>query len=155
MIWIDYAIIAFVGFSALFSLLRGFIQEVLSILTKACAFFVAINFYSYLADYLTFFEDKVIRNGTAIFIFFILVLFAGAISNCMVSVVVRKAGLSGTDRLFGILFGVFRGVLIVSAILFFLNTFTSVSKSVAWKQSNLIPQFNCMIRWFLSYIHKT
>ncbi len=42
MVWIDYAIIAVIGFSCLVSLIRGFVREALSLVTWGCAFFVAV-----------------------------------------------------------------------------------------------------------------
>lgn len=49
MVWIDYVIIGIIGFSALVSLIRGFVREALSLVTWGCAFFVASHFYTYLA----------------------------------------------------------------------------------------------------------
>lgn len=44
MVWIDYAIIAIIGFSALVSLIRGFVREALSLITWGCAFLLLANF---------------------------------------------------------------------------------------------------------------
>ena len=43
MVWIDYAIIGIVGFSALISLVRGFVKEAMSLVTWFVAFFIAIS----------------------------------------------------------------------------------------------------------------
>lgn len=53
MVWIDYAIIAVIGFSCLVSLIRGFVREALSLVTWGCAFFVASHYYTYLSVWFT------------------------------------------------------------------------------------------------------
>ncbi|MGP1946889.1 MAG: colicin V production protein [Arsenophonus sp. NC-PG7-MAG3] len=153
MVWIDYAIIAIIIFSTLVSLIRGFIREALSLITWGCAFFVASQFYPYLATYyFTRFGDMLIRNGIAIVILFITTLIAGTVVNYVISSLVERGGLSSADRMLGVCFGVLRGTLIVSAILFFLDTFTSLSKSEDWQHSELISQFSYIIRWFFDYL---
>jgi len=155
MVWIDYAIIGVIGFSALVSLIRGFVREALSLVTWGCAFFVASHFYSYLAVYFTRFEEVLVRNGIAIAILFVATLIVGAVVNYVIGSLVERTGLSGTDRVLGVCFGAIRGVLIVAALLFFLDTFTTFSHSTDWQQSQLVPQFSYIIRWFFDYLQST
>lgn len=155
MIWVDYAIIGIIVFSALVSLIRGFVREALSLVTWGCAFFVASHYYGYLAVYFTRFEDQLVRNGIAIALLFVATLIVGAIVNYVIGSLVERTGLSGTDRVLGVCFGALRGILIVSAMLFFLDTFTGFSQSTDWQQSQLIPQFSGIIRWFFSYLQST
>ena len=77
-----------------------------------------------------------IRNGTAIGILFVLTLIVGAIVNYVISQLVDKTGLSGTDRVLGAIFGLVRGALIVAALLFFMDTFTNFEQTDWWKNLN-------------------
>lgn len=152
MVWIDYAIIAVIGLSALISLIRGFIKEALSLVTWFAAFFVASRFFGDLAVFFTSISDTMIRNAVAIAALFVATLIVGAIVNYVISLLVQKTGLSGTDRVLGVCFGALRGVLIVSAILFFMDTFTSAHDAVWWKQSILIPEFGVVVNWFFEFM---
>ncbi|WP_127959437.1 colicin V production protein [Serratia microhaemolytica] len=152
MVWVDYIIIALIGFSALVSLIRGFVREALSLVTWGAAFFVASHFYLDLAAYFTHFQDELLRNGIAISILFIATLIVGALVNFVIATLVEKTGLSGTDRVLGVCFGALRGVLIVAAILFFLDSFTTLSQSSDWQNSRLIPHFSYIIKWFFEHL---
>jgi membrane protein required for colicin V production len=55
----------------------------------------------------------------------------------------------------GICFGALRGVLIIAAILFFLDTFTGMAKSDDWQHSQFIPYFSPVIRWFFDYLQSS
>lgn len=149
---IDYIIIAIIVFSILVSLLRGFVREVLSLASWIIAFFVASQFYPYLAAYLTQIESPYLRNGTAIGLLFIATLIVGAIVNYIFGQLVDKTGLSGTDRVLGACFGFLRGVLIVAALLFFMDTFTSFSQTDWWKESKLVPHFGFVVEWFFQQL---
>ena len=149
---IDYIIIGIIAFSILVSLLRGFVREVLSLGSWVVAFIVASQFYPYLATYLTQIDSPYLRNGTAIGILFVLTLIVGAVLNYIIAQLVDKTGLTGTDRVLGAAFGLLRGVLIVAAILFFLDTFTNFEQTEWWKDSQLIPHFGFIIQWFFQQI---
>jgi len=155
MVWIDYTIIFIIAFSALISLSRGFVREVLSLVKWGCAFFIAHHFYLYLTVYFTSFRNELIRNGIAIIVLFITTLIISSIVNSLMSYLVVRTGLSETDRVLGICFGALRGILVVAIILFFVYTFTNFAQSIEWKKSQLIPQFSNIIRWLFNRLHNT
>lgn len=155
MIWIDYAIIGIIAFSALISVARGFVREAISLVVWIAAFFIASTFYSDLATYFTNFDDPLIRNGIAIAALFVATLIVGAILNFIIGQLVEKTGLSGTDRVLGLVFGALRGVLIVSALLFFVDSFTTLSGASWWQESTLIPHFGIFIQWFFEHLENS
>lgn len=155
MIWIDFVILGVIGFSALISLIRGFVKEALSLVIWFGAFFIASQYYAKLAVYFTNIEDDMFRNGAAIGALFVATLIVGAVVNYVIAQLVQKTGLSGTDRVLGIVFGGLRGILIVSATLFFMDAFTSAPSSDWWESSELIPEFSRIIAPFFEHLRAT
>ena len=153
--WVDYTIIGVIIVSALISIIRGFVKEALSLISWVLAFFIASRFYMHITSYLTYFVSDIIRIAVAIAILFISTLIVCTIVSYIIGQLVQKTGLSGTDRVLGICFGVLRGILVVAAVLFFVDTFTPLSQSPEWKQSQLIPHFHFIIRWFFDFIQQS
>lgn len=154
--WVDLTILGVIAISALVSLIRGFVREALSLVSWVIAFFVASRFYKdvspLLADYL---QDPFLRDGGAILLLFLLTLIVGSLINYLIGILVDKSGLTGTDRVLGMVFGGLRGVLVVAAILFVLDSFTGLNSSAGWQQSVLIPEFKVVITWFFEYLKQS
>jgi membrane protein required for colicin V production len=155
MVWIDYAILAVIGISTLISLVRGFVKEAVSLVVWFSAFFIASAFYVNLASLLTGISDQLLRNAASIAILFISTLVLGALVNYVIGQLVSKTGLSGTDRVLGLAFGALRGALVVSAMLFFMDAFSSSASSDWWQASRLIPEFKVVVEWFFEYLKQS
>lgn len=153
--WVDITIIGIIAFSASVSIIRGFVREALSLVSWVLAFSIAGHFYTYITQYLTYFENEMIRIAVAITILFFATLLVCSVVSYVIGQLIQKTGLSGTDRVLGICFGVLRGILVVAALLFLVDTFTSLSKSPYWTESQLIPHFHFIIRWFFDYIQNS
>lgn len=152
--WVDFTILGIIGLSAVVSLVRGFVKEAVSLIVWLTAFFVASNFYPQVATFLTQIQNPMWQNGAAIAILFVATILVGSFVNYTLGQLVQVSGLSGTDRVLGMVFGGLRGILIVSAVLFFVDTFTSLAKADAWQSSVLIPEFDVVIRWFFEYVQQ-
>ncbi|MDW6092350.1 CvpA family protein [Vibrio rhizosphaerae] len=150
--WLDIVILSVIGLSAVISLIRGFAKEALSLGTWLLAFFIASHYYPKLAVYYTNIQDDMFRNGAAIATLFIATLIVGALVNYVIAQLVQKTGLSGTDRVLGVVFGGLRGVLIIAAVLFFMDAFTAFPSSKWWENSQLVPQFRWIIVQFFEHL---
>ncbi|OTQ30686.1 colicin V production protein [Gilliamella apicola] len=153
--WVDITIIGIIAFSASVSIIRGFVREALSLVSWVLAFSIAGHFYTYITQYLTYFENDMVRIAVAITILFFATLLVCSVVSYVIGQLIQKTGLSGTDRVLGICFGVLRGILVVAALLFLVDTFTSLSKSPYWTESQLIPHFHFIICWFFDYIQNS
>lgn len=146
--WADWAILAILLVSSLISLKRGFVKEALSMLNWVIAFFIAMSFKDPLSNMLQAqIATPSVRDMAAFAILFAATLIVGAMVNYLIGELVRLTGLSGTDRLFGMIFGVIRGFVIVMAVLIFVPGLLPIDQDPWWKESALIPKFLELEGW--------
>lgn len=150
--YIDYILLGVLAFSGIISILRGFVREIMAILTWIVALWVAWHFYSVLAVLLTDYISKdTLRSPAAFLILFVVSMILGGLVNFLCGQLVDKTGLSGTDRILGLGFGLLRGVLVVG-ILMMVVRFTPVTDMPAWKDSRLVPAFMPVEKWLQGFI---
>lgn len=152
MLWIDIAILVIIGISALLSLFRGLVREVLSLIAWVAAFWVAKTFHPVVVGML---KDKISVPSAQWFVayglLFVGTLFAVGIVNFLIGRLIASTGLSGTDRMLGMIFGVARGVA-VCTLLVLLAGLTPLPKDPWWSQSHLIPYLQEMALWLRGQI---
>ena len=85
---------------------------------------------------------------------FVMVLILGVLFNYMLSFLVIKTGLSGTDRLLGMVFGFARGLLLVGVMLLLISL-TSFVREAWWQNSSLIPQLQFIVDWLRVFLPET
>ena len=141
---IDTAILIVIAISAAFGLWRGFVKEVLSLLSWIAALLVARVYSVSIAGLLVnMIESESIRCVAAFALLFVIVIMIGTLINHFMAKLLTITGLKFLDRLLGAVFGLARGTVIVLVILFILNVF--VSETEWWQESTLIPYGIVMI----------
>jgi len=147
MIIIDWVILAIVGISALISLVRGFVKEALSLASWVIAFFVARIFSGNLA---TLLENSISTNSVrwlvSFALLFVATLVVCAMVNYLIAQVVRITGLGGLDRVFGMVFGLMRGLMIVVALVYGAQL-TMIPQDQWWQDSQIIPYLESIPDW--------
>lgn len=152
MIWIDYFIVGTIVVSALVSLFRGFVREALSLAIWILAFWVAWTFFRDLAPVFgNWVATPSVQFGIAFGLLLIATLLVGGILNYLIGRLIDETGLSGTDRMLGMVFGVARGVLVV-AILVLLARATPLPQDPWWKESALLGNFDRMADWLVDFL---
>ena len=143
----DWILVAIIAVSCVFGLLRGFVKELLSLASWVAAFFVARLFSFKLSGFMIDWIDQPqFRLIAAFAILFAATLVVGALINNVFSRLVSATGLTGTDRLFGMVFGIVRGGLLVIVMVSLLSL-TPVSNDLWWQNSLIIPHFILVDEW--------
>ena len=152
--WIDLAILVLIALSALVSLMRGFVREALSLAAWVLAFWIALTFAARLAAtplMMDQIDSPTVRAAVAFVALFLLTLVVGVLINVLITQLVRKTGLSGTDRIVGAIFGVGRGIVVVG-LLVLLAGFTQLPTESWWRDSMLLPQFQSLAMWMKAFL---
>ncbi|MBX3690122.1 CvpA family protein [Dokdonella sp.] len=144
--WVDIAILAVLGLSMLMGLWRGLISEVLALVIWFCAFWFAWLLGPALALRLTeHVPTPSLRIMLAYVLCFIAVLALGAIVAYILRKLIAGSGLSGSDRLLGMVFGLVRGLALVVLIVFVLGAM--FRQDPWWQESRLLPTFQRGADW--------
>lgn len=147
LIWVDWVILSVIGVSTLVSLARGFVREALSLLIWVAAFLIARTFHPSmqlaLGDTI---ETPSVRFIAAFAILFFGTLVAGGILNTLVGHLVKLTGLTATDRVLGMCFGLARGVVLIVVAIALLRM-TPVVEDSWWSTSTLISVFGELEQW--------
>jgi membrane protein required for colicin V production len=150
--WVDLVLLGIVGISCLVGLLRGFIVEVMSLVVWLAAFWLAFVFG---ADAAQMFEPYVEAASARLLlgytVLFVAALMVGGLATWLIGRMVKATGLSGTDRLLGLGFGLLRGAAL-GCILVLVLGFTPMPAEAWWKESRLLPGFQRGAEWMRAWL---
>ncbi|MEP6882763.1 MAG: CvpA family protein [Dokdonella sp.] len=150
--WFDYAIIATLALSILMGLWRGFVGEVMALVCWVLAFWVAWTFGPALADHFSAsISVPSVRVMLGYILCFVTVLIAGAIVSYLLRKLVSGSGLSGTDRMLGMVFGLIRGFALVVLVVLLMK-FTPVVRDDWWQSSRMLPTFERSASWVTAFL---
>lgn len=153
--WVDFVIVAIVAISVALSVWRGFFKEALSLFTWIAALVTAYLFYEPTGDVLSgLVSSPTARYVIAFGALFLVVLILGAILTYLFGQLVTRTGLTGTDRALGVVFGLARGVVIVT-LLVMLGGLTTLPQEDWWAESVLMDRFQELAIWAKSFLPGT
>lgn len=147
MAWLDLLILGIISLSAVISLIRGFVREAFSLAVWVLAFWVSWSFFRDLEVPLrAWIGSPTVRLGIAFAALMIVTLVIGGLVNYLIIQLVERTGMSGTDRLIGMVFGAARGVLLVAALVL-LAGLTTLPEEAWWVHSTLVGYFEELAFW--------
>ncbi len=131
----DYVVLAITGLSILLSMMRGFVREILALVIWVAAIYAA-KMYTLQLDQLlpTSIPSEPLRLLAAFLILFLATLLVSTLLAIALSQLFKKLDLTWLDRCLGCVFGLARGIVIVT-VLVFLAGFTAATKDARWRNA--------------------
>ncbi len=157
--WIDIIIVVIFLISTTIALLRGFVREVVSIVTWVAAIWLALSHSEQVSFLLPEAIDSAsfsfggkdygtnIRVGIAFVLIMVGVLVLGALINFALGQVMKAQIFKGMDRMLGLIFGVLRASVITTILIMTASAFTTLPQTSIWQSSRLIKPFELAAVW--------
>ncbi|MBC7779851.1 MAG: CvpA family protein [Proteobacteria bacterium] len=137
MTWFDYTVLIIVGASALVAVIRGFVREILSLASWVIAFVAASALAGTVAPLL---PSAIPNDALAMLAAFLLVfggtLLAMSVIALAITEFIKGVGLGFVDRVLGLMFGLARGLLVVT-ITVLLAGLTRLPENPGWRDAML------------------
>lgn len=144
--WLDYAIMGIITVSLAFGLFRGFLREVISLVSLVLSVVLAVKCAPLLGAEFTWWQSQNVRYLVAFLIIFLAVLVIGFFIGKLCKKIAKSLGLAWLDRSLGALFGALRGSLVVLVVLFVAGG-TGLSHANWYQQSKITPEFSLAMKW--------
>ena len=131
----DYVFLGLLAFSALIGMWRGLVSEVMAVLAWAAALFAAWRYNGEAAEVFTgMIVEPMWRQVAGGALVVVGVLILAALLRYLLRELLRAAGLGATDRFFGALFGIARG-LAVAFVVVLIGGLAGVAKEPWWRDA--------------------
>lgn len=153
MTYVDYGIISIIGILLILGIVWGFLRVAVMLASWVAAVIIAINFAPNLSASLLkpMIDSTALRLGVAMAVLFVITLMLGALVNFLLRQIAGKAGLTGLDRVLGLILGTALGTLIILVAVFFAGL-TSLPEYSWWQSSVLLGYFEVMVRWLIDFL---
>jgi len=164
---VDIAILAVFLGSIIAGLVRGFVKEMISLVTWIAAFIVSISFSSRVAAAFTSSSSvsgfvantgvnatqpiSMLAIGVSFVALFIGTLLVGSLLNYFVSSLTNAQGIGFGNRLLGGAFGLARAFLI-NLIVLFLVQLSPLSQQAAFAESKFVISYQPAIKWVDDFV---
>lgn len=149
---VDWVLLVIVVLSGLAGLMRGFIGVLASLVAWVLGIWVAFHFGAELGRMLAGTDQPGTGHLIAGYaLSFMAVLVVMGLAGWMVRKLVHSIGLSGVDRLLGLVIGTLRGALIACALVLLFGL-TSMPREPWWRTSTLIPVFVPGAVWLSAWL---
>lgn len=165
--WVDYIIIALILFSFLAGLSRGFVKEIIALITLVLAFVLATMFATTLASAFTSSntaQEMVSQAsstvsattatatvsyaaiGLSFGLIFLGTIIIGSLIGFFVNLAFSFGVLGFGNRVLGGCFGILRGM-VLALVLIFVLQLTVVSNQPWWQESLLVQKYQPAVAW--------
>lgn len=137
----DYIVIAILAGSVIIALMRGLVAEVLSLGSWIAALWCAKEFAPVVAGFLPAeLPSEGLRLAASFVALFFLVWLATALLRVVLTGLIDSIGLGGVNRVFGALFGLARGLVLVT-VMVLLGGLTDLPRQPMWRNALFAEPF--------------
>lgn len=153
-IWIDYSIVLLISAMLCVGMLRGFSQEVISLLCWVVGFWVSLHFSTRVAVYLKSsisLENK--RFAVAFIGLFLTTILSGSVLQHLFQKIIKQSYQHTIfmERLGGLICGGMQGIVVITLVVF-LALQTKLPTCLWWQESSLLPSFQLLTVWLHNHV---
>lgn len=142
----DWILSAILAASMLLGVWRGLVYEVLSVIGWIAAFVLAQWFAPTVAAQLPMESSgDTLRYAAAFVLVFVASVFAAGLISALMKKLISAVGLRLVDRMFGAIFGLFRGVILLLAVSVVVHM-TALQESEWWLESKGAPMLITLLK---------